>query len=328
MLFNILLIGAGQLGSRHLQGLSKFPGDNFIYIIDPSEDSLRIAEARLNEVSERNLNNKYFFKKIITDLPAKINLTVIATNADIRKNVLDELITLTDVDNIVLEKFLFQTESEFYETEELLNKKKINAWVNCPRRMYPEFIELKNNLLNKKIKEINITGTNWSLGSNAIHFIDIFSFLLNSNEYTITDNFLLNHIFENKRPGFIEFNGKLKGRFKNNTFFNIACLPGNVAYIEIEILLEDEFYLIKQAEQKLLIQRKQNHKWVIDEKEFPVYFQSNLTNVAVKQILHDGRSELPSYNESMKLHLPLLKVFTEQLRKIHNKIDIDRCPIT
>jgi len=37
-MFNSLLVGAGQLGSRHLQGLCKLNGKNFIYIVDPLQD--------------------------------------------------------------------------------------------------------------------------------------------------------------------------------------------------------------------------------------------------------------------------------------------------
>lgn len=327
-MYNIVLIGAGQLGSRHLQGLSKVARENSIYIIDPSEDSLRMAEIRLNEVSEKNLNNKYFFKKNYVDLPARIDLAIISTNSDVRKNVLDQLLNVTVVKNLILEKFLFQKETEFYETAEVLNKHKINAWVNCARRMCPGFKRLRESLLNKKIFEISISGYNWSMGSNAIHFIDIISFLINSDKCTITDNFLLNHIFENKRVGFIEFNGRMKGIFENNTHFNITCLPGNITTIEIEILLEDEIYLIKQVEQKLIIQRKHDNRWVIDEREFPVHFQSNLTNIAAEQILLEGKSDLPTYAESMKLHLPLLKTFIEQLKKVDKNNEIERCPIT
>ena len=36
-MYKVLLIGAGQLGSRHLQGLLKFKKKQFIYVLDKSE---------------------------------------------------------------------------------------------------------------------------------------------------------------------------------------------------------------------------------------------------------------------------------------------------
>ena len=49
-MFKILLIGAGQLGSRHLQGLLKFQKKQFIYVLDRSEDSLTVAKKRAAEI--------------------------------------------------------------------------------------------------------------------------------------------------------------------------------------------------------------------------------------------------------------------------------------
>ena len=39
-----LIIGAGQLGSRHLQGLLKLTQEQVVYVLDPSNDSLSIAK--------------------------------------------------------------------------------------------------------------------------------------------------------------------------------------------------------------------------------------------------------------------------------------------
>ena len=47
---NCAIIGAGQLGSRHLQGLLSYKKESLnIFIIDPSDDSLFIAKQRALE---------------------------------------------------------------------------------------------------------------------------------------------------------------------------------------------------------------------------------------------------------------------------------------
>ena len=45
-----LIIGAGQLGSRHLQGLLKSEIEQVIYVLDPSENSLTVSKQRAQEV--------------------------------------------------------------------------------------------------------------------------------------------------------------------------------------------------------------------------------------------------------------------------------------
>ena len=42
----VLIAGAGQLGSRHLQGLAAAEASLRIFVHDPSNDSLARAEAR------------------------------------------------------------------------------------------------------------------------------------------------------------------------------------------------------------------------------------------------------------------------------------------
>lgn len=325
---NILLIGAGQLGSRHLQGLSKLLGDNSIYIIDPSLTAIEISKERLNEVAEKNINNKYYFLTEYENIPDNFNLAVIATNSDVRKNVLLRLLDIFRIENIIIEKFLFQKETEFYEIEKLIKEKKANMWVNCPRRMYPEYKEIKEFIKGKNILHVNIFGTNWAMASNAIHFIDLISFLIDSNEYDITENILINNIFENKRKGFVEFNGKILGYFANNVSFAVTSIPSTTTKLDVEIYTDDAIVTIDQVNQLIEIQKIINGSWTSEDKKLQLYFQSNLTNLAAEQIFAYKNCDLTTYESSMKLHLPLLKLFTEHYKKVLNLNEVDKCPIT
>ena len=55
---NIAIIGGGQIGSRHLQGLAKLSKQFQIYVVDPDKQALSIAKQRYLEVSEPIKNNK------------------------------------------------------------------------------------------------------------------------------------------------------------------------------------------------------------------------------------------------------------------------------
>ena len=52
-----LLVGCGDMGSRHLQGLVKLPFDKTIEVIEPDQNAKNLAESRLNEI-------EYFKKKL------------------------------------------------------------------------------------------------------------------------------------------------------------------------------------------------------------------------------------------------------------------------
>ena len=52
----ITLVGCGNIGSRHLQALVKLPFETEIQIIDPNENSIKLAKSRLNEIDYKKSN--------------------------------------------------------------------------------------------------------------------------------------------------------------------------------------------------------------------------------------------------------------------------------
>ena len=55
---NIVIIGAGELGSRHLQGVLKSRGRFNVFVVDPSDSALQTANARAEEVLTNTSLNK------------------------------------------------------------------------------------------------------------------------------------------------------------------------------------------------------------------------------------------------------------------------------
>ena len=52
--------------------------------------------------------------------------------------------------------------------------------LNTQMRTYRFFNKLKKFLKNKKIKQIKLKGNDWGLACNSIHYIDLYSWLLNN----------------------------------------------------------------------------------------------------------------------------------------------------
>ena len=78
----VLIIGAGQLGSRHLQGALKSSHKLLITIVDPSSDSLKLSKIRANEIELGNSETKI---KYMREIPKNknFNICIISTNANI-----------------------------------------------------------------------------------------------------------------------------------------------------------------------------------------------------------------------------------------------------
>ena len=108
-MINIVLIGAGKLGSRHLQALAKIGIEAKIYVVDPSIESTEIAFARFKEIPQ-NSNVKHIeFLKNIDDLNIRtVDVAIIATSSEHRFFALNSLLSHVSVNYLILEKFLFQ----------------------------------------------------------------------------------------------------------------------------------------------------------------------------------------------------------------------------
>ena len=98
----------------------------------------------------------------------------------------------------------------------ILEKRKINTYVNFPRRLYPVYNTIKKNINKDNAITIEFNSSNWNLASNALHFLDLLNFFNNRKKIYLDKSFLERKLIASKRKNFIEFKGKLIFKTKNN----------------------------------------------------------------------------------------------------------------
>ena len=300
---NIAIIGAGQLGSRHLQALAKVSEEVHLYIVDPSEQSLEVSQQRFNEVN--SFDKKLTCTKSITDLPNIIEFVVIATNSKQRLDVLKELLQHAKVKYLLLEKFLFPTVSEYTEATSILENTITKVYVNCARRMWSSYQQLKSTLDTTSKIHFKVSGVNWNLASNAIHFLDLFLYLVEEKRATVNTSLLDDSLIENKRPGYIEFTGTLQ----------VVTPKGHELTLISKRIGEDPMAIsISSLNQQIEIDELKERMLVNNEEHtFTMYHQSSLTNKVYEQLQQTGVCQLVEYTEAAKEHLLLLNAFNDFL---------------
>ena len=80
---NIAIIGAGNLGSRHLQALALIDFPINIDVTDLSKESLKTAKKRWEEMPANDLIKQIQFVNSIDELSANLDVVIIATIAKI-----------------------------------------------------------------------------------------------------------------------------------------------------------------------------------------------------------------------------------------------------
>lgn len=299
-----LIIGAGQLGSRHLQGLLKFEKEQLIYVLDPSENSLNISKERAQEVENKH---NLIFTNVWDELPTEFDLVIVATGANVRSKVVSKLLTDFKVENLILEKILFQDINSYSEIRNLIKKTKTSTWVNHPRRMFNHYQEIKKIISQNEEKvSFQVYGGNWGLACNGLHFIDLFSFLSNS-EVEHIDFGGVEEVVDSKRLNNIEFMGSIMGEFKNGSDFKISSINGSYADITVCVFTKSNRWIIQEGTAQKVIHLSFENNFNESITAFKNEFQSTLTTRIINDILTEEKTTLPTYDQASSSHIPFIK---------------------
>jgi len=320
-----LIIGAGQLGSRHLQGLLKINSQQKIYVLDPSEDSLILAEKRSKEIQHCH---QVIFTDSWDDIPEDVQVVIVSTGANVRYEILLKLIKKSKIDFLILEKVLFQSLDNYKEIDQLLKSNDIKCWVNHPRRMWNVYTKLKSELtLNRTEGIFQVFGSDWGLACNGLHFLDIISYISSSTITSLDIDWIDSEIHKSKRQGYIEFTGSIKGKLSNGSAFIISSIKGPSTPVSINISLPNSRWAILENNESFLIYMNHSNSYRPIITNFDIEYQSNLTTALVNSLINNGTCSLPTYQEASKTHILFIIALLEKYNTLLNKNE-SVCPIT
>lgn len=327
MIPSIAIIGAGQLGSRHLQGLKRIDRKIDVAVVEPNLAAVETAKNRFNEMPLNPLVHNVNYLTDIRQLSQHIDVAIIATNADIRRNIVEQMLKETDVEKMILEKVAFQSVDDFESVLQRLRRKHVKAWVNCTRRMYPIYQALKKKLENESRISFHANGKNWGMACNSIHHIDLFAYLTGDASIELDGSGMDKDLYKSKRGGFVEFGGYLTGRSSRaDTISLVDYKTDKGASISLHIVCDNSEFLIHETDGVVTHSEKKSD-WEVKKEKVNIPFQSELTHLAIQELLDDETSDLTPVEESFMLHKPMLETFNRHLGKISRKL-YEKCPIT
>ncbi len=289
----VCISGAGQLGSRYLQGLVKCRTPLRIYVHDVVAEALDRASQRWSEAHGAESGHEVSFHATVEALPRQLDIAIVATTADVRPALLGKIAGHAAVRFWVLEKVLAQSLPGLDQIVASVGSES-NAWVNTPRRMMPWHQEIKARLGLGRPMTLSVEGGEWGLACNAIHFLDLFAWWTGETLQTVTTDRLASHWFESKRRGNWEVAGTLEAMFSGGSCVVLGVGKGTEP-IRLEVTHGRLTWLIKEAE-GLAIRS--------DGLALPgrMEYQSEMTAPLVESLLENGACQLPTLEESLALH--------------------------
>ena len=182
----ILLIGVGQLGCRHLEGLVTSSTPLVIHAVDMSLESINLAKFRWQSFGKKTNNHKIFWNNTLPCNLDFFDVCIISSTSTKRASLVQQISKCYLVNYWILEKVLAQSSGELSHIESILMNAK-GAWVNTPWRSMLLYKSLKNaingnntitfNTLSPNIYN-NITITVTNSAENVSNVLSVTSFTI------------------------------------------------------------------------------------------------------------------------------------------------------
>lgn len=320
----IVLVGCGNIGSRHLQAVVKLKNNVLIEIVEPNIKSQRIAKSRLEEINYNKTTHKIFWYKSLEQVKNKSDLIIIATNSLGRVDLIQKLLDLGHK-RFIIEKVVCQSSDEYKNLLLFMKKFHAKGWVNTNRRYFKAYRKLKEKFVDSNGIYLSVFAGNSGLGTNAIHFLDLFSWLVEDHKIKLNGEFLTNQISDNKKgERFKEFLGTVIG-FSKNSFVSLTFFPAKKESFIIKIYGKNGFAYINELDEKgYFLDNNGKGKEKLNAK---FGHTSELTTKIIQDIFSTDDCLLPTLKDSHYLHKELFRIFNRHIKKVLNK-DVKLCPIT
>lgn len=294
-----IVVGAGKLGSYHLQGLAKISENALIDVYDISEKSLQMAHKMLSEVNSISRHQIRF----ISDLQNLRDDYVLGINATTSGFRLDSVMKTGHLaKNWILEKVLTQNISQIDAIEEYFTSDQ-NVWVNLTMRELPWLQEAQLQFKKTKLLNFDTSGVDWSLACNAIHHLDLIGWFADAELISLNCDQLDDSWFHSKRKGHFEIFGTIKAEYSNGTTASLTSSPLGINRIST-LTTEKNIWLLDETAGEIKSSDGLLYKGVFER-------QSNLTTRLADMVINHRKLNIPKLDYAAKMHRIYIKAMLD-----------------
>jgi len=317
----VLLVGAGQIGSRYLQGLRQTSHPLRIVVVDPSRSAREIAAERWNEVIPNGVHaTPAFFTNLsgaLSSSGSEYDVAIVSTSAGPRRQVITAISESASVQCWILEKVLAQSPADVHAIVSSIGLRS-RAFVNTPRRLMKGFEELRRRLIPPL--DVHVYGGMWGLASNAVHMIDLVEWLAEDTTCGVSIGHESGNWYATKRHGYFDMTGEIEAVFENGSRLTMnADTAGSSVILNITDSAGNHWSLDEQAGTARGGGRQQI--------EVLLELQSQMTPLLIDQLLETGSCGLPTLEVSARMHAVVLEALVQHWNESNDANDL-LAPVT
>lgn len=313
---NILLVGAGALGSRHLQSLADAPAISAVTVVEPNDAAREVALQRWQDVAGHAGKQLSFVH--VDALRGAFDAAVIATPSPGRLEVLERVLDL-GIPNIVCEKVLFQTVADLDRAVAVIAEGNADVRVNHIYR-YAQPLSVLAERTRGKAFSLDVSVGGDGMGCNLIHYLDLLEYLAGDTVSTLRAQIEQPPHPSKRGPSYLEFEGVAHASTGSGAKATVTYNTGPASAPIIGVTLGDSDLQIDEASGLFRSTFRD-----IGDGAFAAPRVSALT----WKILADQRAgicHLPTVADTAHVNRLMLAQFNQQLHGRHD--DALVCPIT
>ncbi len=218
----ILLIGCGELGSRHLQAVAVCKGIKDIEVVDLNPRARLLGQKRLKEIKVNPAICISWSAKL-EDATGDGDLCIVATQAEGRGEIIEFAAKKLGYKKFLVEKIVVSSVRRYKKLLTFAKNNGISAWVNCKSRGYKLFKYIKSRLDPNEPIVFSVIGGNYGLATNGIHLADLFVFFDGTQKILPAGERIDPILHPSKRGKHLfELSGSLYGYTKKGSDFTLS----------------------------------------------------------------------------------------------------------
>jgi predicted dehydrogenase len=326
--YRVLIVGCGDIGSRHLQAVASLPQVCEVEVVEPRPKGLQLGQERLAEIPDCQPSITFRWLSSLEEASKGGDLCIVATQADVRCQLVDQVVETLGYSSFILEKLVAQSVREYENLLAFSKAKRLSVWVNCKARAHASHKRVKAHLDPHEPIIFSTIGGNHGLVNNGVHAADLFVFYDGMDQIEGGGAYIDPILHTSKRgTGVFDLSGTLHGYTAKGSHLDIsfAGYHGGPAHFSV---VSPRYRAVIDDQMKCFYESTMETGWSWRQVPFEANLMiSHMTRRFAADILRSGQCELPTLQECFPAHRFILSELQPHFNKLLNH-QSDRCPAT
>ena len=326
--YRVLIVGCGDIGSRHLQAVASLPQVQMIEVVDSRTEGLQLGRERLAEVPQCSPGTEFCWLSSLDQANRDGDLCIVATQAQGRCQLVREVAETLGYSSFILEKLAAQSVQEMEDLIQFSRAHGLSAWVNCKSRVYRFHQRAKQRLDPDDPIIFHVVGGNYGIATGGIHHASLFAFYDEAECIKGAGSRIDPVLHRSKRgDALFDLSGSLSGYTQKGSQFMLSYAGDHHNGEHISISTR-RYRCIVDHLQRVAFESDEDSGWTWRESPFdgPILI-SEMTKEFASDILSSGSCKLPTLGESLVAHRFILGELQPHFSRLLGR-PLELCPVT